>query len=255
LNRSIASNFLSRAGHAVVCVENGAEAVSAAAAEDFDVILMDVRMPGKNGMEATREIRGVQGPRGQVRVVAVTAQAFAEQIDLCRLAGMDAHLSKPFQQATLLAVLRGEGGGIPAGKPIPVTDETDQAVPLLDRRMLRQVVEFLPAADVANHLRTLAARCAVLLGQLQAPRALAETGVVAEAGALAETGALMDSVHALAGASGMFGCVAVAATARAFERAIMTHASGAAELAQQLESALRATIDVLQNELVESSVK
>jgi PAS domain S-box-containing protein len=249
LNRSIASSFLSRAGHAVTCVGNGAEAVSAAAAEDFDVILMDVRMPGKNGMEATREIRGVQGPRGRVRVVAVTAQAFGEQIDLCRLAGMDAHLSKPFQQATLLAVLRGEGGGIPASKPVPAAGETAPAVPLLDRRMLRQVVEFLPSADVANHLRTLSARCEVLLEQLQAP------GVLAETGTLAETGALMDSVHALAGASGMFGCVAVATTARAFERAIMTHTSGAAELARKLETALRATIGVLQNELAASNVK
>ena len=105
LNRNIASGFLSIAGHDVVCVNNGAAAVGAAATGDFDVILMDVRMPGMNGLEATRLIRALPAPRGEVRVVAVTAQAFAEQIETCRRAGMSGHVSKPFKQAVLLAAL------------------------------------------------------------------------------------------------------------------------------------------------------
>ena len=105
LNRNIASGFLSTVGHEVVCVDNGAAAVEAAADGDFDVILMDVRMPGMNGLEATRLIRALPAPRGAVRVVAVTAQAFAQQIEICRQAGMDGHVSKPFTQAVLLAAV------------------------------------------------------------------------------------------------------------------------------------------------------
>jgi len=105
LNRNIASGFLRLAGHEVVCVGNGTEALEAATAGDFDVILMDVRMPIMNGLEATRRIRALPGSRGKVRVVAVTAQAFAQQIEICREAGMDGHVSKPFKQTVLLAAL------------------------------------------------------------------------------------------------------------------------------------------------------
>ncbi|MDQ2762087.1 MAG: ATP-binding protein, partial [Pseudomonadota bacterium] len=96
MNREIASAFLRAAGCDVTCAEGGAEAVSAAAGTDFDVVLMDVRMPGMDGLEATRRIRVLQGARGQVPIVALTAQAFTDQVAECRKAGMDSHLAKPF---------------------------------------------------------------------------------------------------------------------------------------------------------------
>jgi signal transduction histidine kinase/DNA-binding NarL/FixJ family response regulator len=138
LNRNIASGFLSIAGHEVVCVDNGAAAVEAAATGDFDVILMDVRMPGMNGLEATRLIRALPAPRGQVRVVAVTAQAFAQQIEVCRQAGMDSHVSKPFKQAVLLAALEDVTVAQAASEPdvmpsIAVSADAEAAHPLLDR--------------------------------------------------------------------------------------------------------------------------
>ncbi|HEY4043183.1 MAG TPA: response regulator, partial [Rhodopila sp.] len=105
MNREIVQSFLSDANHEVTCVEDGAEAVAAAAAADYDVILMDVRMPRVDGLEATRRIRRLVGPRGQVPIVGVTAQAFAEQVADCRKAGMDAHLSKPFSPDALLAAV------------------------------------------------------------------------------------------------------------------------------------------------------
>jgi PAS domain S-box-containing protein len=105
MNCEIAKSFLTSAGHEVVCVESGAAAIAAAACDAFDVILMDVRMPGMDGLEATRRIRCLTGGRGSVPIIGLTAQAFAEQVADCRQSGMDAHLAKPFSPDELLAAV------------------------------------------------------------------------------------------------------------------------------------------------------
>jgi light-regulated signal transduction histidine kinase (bacteriophytochrome)/ActR/RegA family two-component response regulator len=102
MNRDIASAFLSAGGHEVTCAETGEEAVALAAETDFDVVLMDVCMPGMDGLEATRRIRALGSGRAQVPIVALTAQVFEEQINECRSAGMNSHLAKPFAYDTLL---------------------------------------------------------------------------------------------------------------------------------------------------------
>jgi PAS domain S-box-containing protein len=107
MNREIASAFLEAAGHSPVCVEDGQQAVQAAAADDYDVVLMDVCMPAMDGCEATRLIRALDGARGAVPIVALTAQVFSEHLEECHAAGMDVHLAKPFTQEALLASLAG----------------------------------------------------------------------------------------------------------------------------------------------------
>jgi CheY-like chemotaxis protein len=106
MNREIAFSFLRTAGHEVICVDGGMAAVAAATTDDFDVILMDVRMPETDGLEATRQIRLLPGARGQVPIVALTGQAFPEQIAACREAGMNGHLSKPFTPGSLFRALQ-----------------------------------------------------------------------------------------------------------------------------------------------------
>jgi CheY-like chemotaxis protein len=106
MNRDIAEAFLLATGHQVACASSGMEAVLAVAAADFDAVLMDVRMPGMDGLEAARRIRAVPGPRGQVPLIALTAQAFSDQVAECREAGMHIHLSKPITQAALADALR-----------------------------------------------------------------------------------------------------------------------------------------------------
>lgn len=105
MNREITEAFLRAAGLEVTCVESGAEAIAKVALTDFDVVLMDVRMPIMDGLEATRRIRQLGGSRGQVPVVALTAQVFAEQVAKCREAGMNSHLAKPFDPNMLLAAV------------------------------------------------------------------------------------------------------------------------------------------------------
>jgi PAS domain S-box-containing protein len=124
MNCEIAASFLRSAGHKGTCVNDGAAAVAAAETMDFDVVLMDVRMPVMDGLEATRRIRRLGGTRGQVPIVALTAQAFAEQVKDCRKAGMNDHVPKPFDPDTLVAavvraavtVLHGPGPGPGCGR-------------------------------------------------------------------------------------------------------------------------------------------
>ena len=155
LNRSIATGFLKHGGHKVVCLDNGAAAVAAASAEDFDVILMDVRMPGMNGLEATRRIRALPGPRGVVPVIALTAQAFAEQIEICQQAGMNTHVSKPFRQEVLLTAVE-----LMAPQPAVAPARAEPDLAMFDRATFTATAAFLSPGEVQGHLRTLIARAA-----------------------------------------------------------------------------------------------
>jgi CheY-like chemotaxis protein len=110
MNREVAAALLRTAGHRVICVASGALAVQSAADNDFDVILMDVRMPLMDGLEATRRIRILGGVRSQVPIVALTAQAFSQQIEACKKVGMDSHLTKPFDHSELLRVVQDAAG-------------------------------------------------------------------------------------------------------------------------------------------------
>ncbi len=107
MNREIASAFLEAAGHHADSAEGGAEGLRAVAADDYDVVLMDVCMPEMDGCAATRLIRALDGARGAVPIVALTAQVFSEHLEECRAAGMDVHLAKPFTQEALLGALAG----------------------------------------------------------------------------------------------------------------------------------------------------
>lgn len=101
MNRDIAAAFMRAAGHSVTIVEGGDDAVAAVAAEDIDVVLMDVRMPGTDGLEAARQIRALPGARRHTPIVALTSLSFSDEVEACRLAGMNAHLAKPFRFDTL----------------------------------------------------------------------------------------------------------------------------------------------------------
>ncbi len=104
-NRLLMRALLGAAGHEVTVVTDGAEALAAVQSQPFDAVLMDVRMPGMDGLEATRRLRALPGPEARLPVIAVTASALPEEIAECRAAGMDTHVAKPVDRAVLLALL------------------------------------------------------------------------------------------------------------------------------------------------------
>ncbi|MBV8535615.1 MAG: response regulator [Alphaproteobacteria bacterium] len=101
MNRRLAVFILQAAGHTVETAADGNGAVEAAARGGFDVVLMDVQMPGMDGYEATRQIRRL-ATGADVPVIAMTANAMPEDVERCFDAGMDAHVSKPIDKAELL---------------------------------------------------------------------------------------------------------------------------------------------------------
>lgn len=106
LNCRLLAVLLERAGHRVVTVPSGEAALERLAAEPFDLVLMDMQMPGMDGLETTRRIRALPDPaRAATPVVAVTANAMAGDARRCRESGMDGYLTKPVDGATLLATV------------------------------------------------------------------------------------------------------------------------------------------------------
>ncbi len=105
VNQRLAFALLQMRGHSVDIVADGAEAVAAVAERTYDVVLMDVRMSGMDGMTATRLIRDAGGTSSNVPIIAMTADVYPEQIEAFRLAGMDDHVGKPLRRAQLYATV------------------------------------------------------------------------------------------------------------------------------------------------------
>jgi len=107
-NRLLFDAYLTGTCYQVSYAENGQEAVLAAAARTFDLILMDLQMPVMDGLEATRMIRNAEIAAGRpaIPVLAVTANARQEDFDASRLAGCNAHLSKPISKLKLMRAIQ-----------------------------------------------------------------------------------------------------------------------------------------------------
>ena len=256
MNRDIAGSFLRLAGHAVTCVEGGEEAVAALTVADFDVVLMDVRMPVMDGLEATRRIRSLAGGRGRVPIVALTVQSDAEQVAECRKAGMDYDLAKPFDPDALHAVVvrafearhaHGERVGhavVPLVAPGPLLAPGPAVAPaagrlcvigtemaVFDLRVFERAAISLAPEMVASSLRTITEQAHELLCGPHAPGALDRTKE-----------ALAEAALTLAGSAGILGFKRLTAVGRRFERAVRSGAAEVHVLAFALSAALEATL-------------
>jgi len=104
VNREVAKELIKDIGLSVTLAEDGAVAFDQAGSKDFDLILMDIQMPVLDGLEATAAIRGLENCR-HVPILAMTANAFAEDKQRCLEAGMDDFIAKPFDPAILFEML------------------------------------------------------------------------------------------------------------------------------------------------------
>ncbi len=107
-NRLLVSAYLKKLPYTLDEAENGEEAFNRFSESEYDIVLMDVQMPVMDGREATRKIREWERQQGRqpIPVIALTAHAIREEIDLCMEAGCDAHLSKPVKKSTLISTIQ-----------------------------------------------------------------------------------------------------------------------------------------------------
>ena len=155
VNQRVGLLFLDRLGHRADVAGNGKEVLEALERAPYDLILMDVRMPEMDGLEATRRIRA-RTDLVQPWIVAMTASAFAEDRDACTDAGMDDFVAKPVRLEDLEAALdrargtaadaAGAAEGMPSasGAPVPEPPAVDLTVLL---QLLRGLGDRAPIAE------------------------------------------------------------------------------------------------------------
>jgi CheY-like chemotaxis protein len=198
VNQRLVTAILEKAGHTVVAVDTGQRAVEAAATGAFDIVLMDMQMPGMDGLQATTLIREAEhGTRQRLPIVALTAHATTADVEACARVGMDRYLAKPVRRAALLAAI----------------DELLR----FDRSEAPQRLE--PAFDVDDALGRVEGDHELLAEVVQifdeeSPRMLAEIGRAVESG---DAPALQRAAHALRGSVISLGARPAAQVALALE--------------------------------------
>ena len=201
VNRAYLEAVLDKLGHDAVFSEDGDGAVRAMQAQLFDVVLMDLHMPGMDGFAAARAIRAMPGARGRVPIVALTADAFREARDRAREAGMDGFLTKPAHLPQLRDVLARYGGGTAVESAAASSGSTSGR---LDHATIEDVQHALSAGQYTMLLQR-----------------FFEDGVTADhtpADAATQGAALRAHAHSLKGAALSLGLRSVAELAEQIQR-------------------------------------
>jgi signal transduction histidine kinase/DNA-binding response OmpR family regulator/HPt (histidine-containing phosphotransfer) domain-containing protein len=144
VNQKVALLLLQQLGYAADVAADGEETLAALRRQRYDVILMDVQMPGMDGLEAARHIRDEWPIDERPRIIAMTANALREDRETCLSAGMDDYLSKPVLLEDLrVALCRGVGTAVPAPSPAvgaaAIAAATDGDVESFDPKYIDQL--------------------------------------------------------------------------------------------------------------------
>lgn len=197
VNRMVAQGLLEASNRHVTLVTDGEAALDAVRNGDYGLVLMDVQMPRMDGVEATRRIRALDDPaKSGVPIVAMTANAMSEDIQLYLHAGMDGLVLKPMLRSELerelAAVLSGEkrlGEEGPAGRDLPRE--------LLDNRVLHEISDRLGTDKMRELVET---------AERTVPSDLGEVALAVRSGDLERAGKL---AHRVAGSAGFVGLYAL----------------------------------------------
>ncbi|GEO81250.1 hybrid sensor histidine kinase/response regulator [Pararhodospirillum oryzae] len=218
-NQQVAAGRLRRMGHRVDIVANGAEAVEAVRSFPYDLVFMDIQMPEMDGYEATARIRDLPSSAATVPIIAMTANAQESDRARCLAAGMNDYVAKPFQQATIQAMIDTWGGApasSPSDAPPPSNPELPlrQGDPVFDRDTLVDLLDVIGEEELG--------RLAALFFDREGP----ELETLKTAGAARDGAVLRRLAHRLKGASGNLGFLALSRAADRLEKAALGDTDG-----------------------------
>ncbi len=103
--QEVLRDVLEAEGYVVVAADDGEQALRQWDEARPDIVLLDIRMPGMDGIEATRQIRALPGDESRIPIIAVTAHTDGENREACHAAGMNAFIGKPVRPTELLKVI------------------------------------------------------------------------------------------------------------------------------------------------------
>ena len=196
-NQIVARAMLEKLGHRVQVVSDGGEAVAAARNGAFDLILMDIQMPGMDGYEATRRIRSLGAPVAAIPIIALTAFAQPSDREKAIAVGMSDHISKPIRVDELDAAI--DRNAAPGGDVAPM------ATVALDRASLDELLDAVGPEAFSRLIGAFVQDASLSLDELRA--------------AGSEPARSRRAAHRLAGLFGQFGATEAADAAVAVERA------------------------------------
>jgi signal transduction histidine kinase/DNA-binding LytR/AlgR family response regulator len=226
-NQVLTATMLRREGHQLDIARSGAEAIAMVQRTSYDIVFMDLSMPGMSGLEATRQIRALPAPMSHLPIVAVTASVAFEDRTACLAVGMKDVLCKPLRLAALQEVLWRHVWSAPTKREAPST-------PRLDVTRMNELRDSLPEGAFSALVGTCLSDLHELMPQLR--QALAN-GPVSEIERFA---------HAMSGVAGMYGLLDVSARTSAIAKAARNADSVAAEAAAVgIERDLEATLSAL----------
>jgi len=228
INRRILQTHLERHGHRLVFAADGAQALAQLEAGDFDLVIMDVQMPVMDGVEATRRIRRMNGPKASIPILGLTANVLAHEREQYVRAGMDDCLTKPVDWSRLATAMSHFAGALPAPGPA-VTPSLLTAEPgLLDDQALAALGD-VGSAEVRGLLRVALQSFGTACDRMLATRGPREQ--------------LRRDAHDICGTAGMLGLRAICEQATRLER--MPEGADPAERIDALRHAVDRTTELL----------
>ncbi len=215
VNQQVALGLLRQLGHHADVVGNGLEAIEAVRTIPYDIVLMDLQMPEMDGYGATAAIRTLNGDIGRVPIVAMTANAFAEDRNRCLAAGMNDHLAKPIDRRKLHLALEHwtrpvspdvgpEAGAVAIDNAAPDPAVADPAV--ADPAVIDWLIDALGEDGVGAVLEAFWSSSELLMVQMRAAHGAGDVAAIGR------------HAHSLKGAAGQLGLMRLTQVAAELER-------------------------------------
>lgn len=235
INVKLARLMLERLGCVVDGAANGLEAVAAVRDRPYDLVLMDIVMPELGGLQATERIRALDPPIGTTPIIAVTANAFPEDVDQYLSAGMQACVTKPITLESISTAVKDVlKNARETASPAGVPQKTANSLPIRDQATIDTLAKEISAKALQEILEAFAE-------ELHDQGPLLSEAV--DAGDAEEVGRL---AHRLVSSSQAFGAPSLAVIARKVERAGRSGSPETLALAKELQSCLEETRSAFQ---------